>query len=332
MKSQIATVKASVIIPTKNPGTIFSKVLLRVLEQQTDFSFDVLVIDSGSTDGTQEYVRAIVDPRLRLMEIPSSEFGHGKTRNLGIASTQGEFAVLITHDAMPASDGWLASLVHSAEKDTRIAGVFGRHIAYPEASILTKNELEMHFSGFVPYPVVWNEDPVRYAEDVGYRQFLHFFSDNNALVRRSVWREIPYPNVDFAEDQIWAQKIIEAGWKKAYSHEATVFHSHDFKLFDRLQRSFDESYAFLRLFNYELCPSIKSMVRNWMSLSIRDLNYLFSNGQGITNLSEIVQSPIDNFMRSTGHYLGTHGDKIPDWIKQIISRDRRMHAGQVMSK
>jgi len=332
MKFQITTVKASVIIPTKNPRTIFSKVLPRVLEQRTDFPFDVLVIDSGSTDGTQEYVRSIADRRLRLMEIPSSEFGHGKTRNLGIASTQGEFAVLITQDAMPATDDWLASLVHTVEKDTRIAGVFGRHIAYPDARMLTKNELEMHFSGFTPYPVVWKEDLVRYAEDVGYRQFLHFFSDNNALVRRSVWREIPYPDVDFAEDQIWAQKIIEAGWKKAYSHEAAVFHSHDFKLFERLQRSFDESYAFLRLFKYELSPSIKSMLRGWMSMSIRDLNYLVSNGQGIANLSEIFHSPLDNFMRSTGHYLGTHGDNIPDWFKQIISRDRRMHAGQVVSK
>jgi Glycosyltransferases involved in cell wall biogenesis len=90
-----AELKVSIIIPTKNPGTIFSKVISRVLEQKTNFSFDVLVIDSGSTDGTQDYIRRIVDPRLRLMEIPAGEFGHGKTRNLGISSTSGEYVVLM---------------------------------------------------------------------------------------------------------------------------------------------------------------------------------------------------------------------------------------------
>ena len=63
--------------------------------------------------------------------------------------------------------------------------------------------------------MVWLDDKARYDRDEPYRQRLHFFSDNNALVRRSVWEQIPYPDVDFAEDQIWAQQIIEAGWKRA---------------------------------------------------------------------------------------------------------------------
>jgi len=70
--------KASVIVPTKNPGGILRSVLAAVCNQKTDFDFDVLVIDSGSTDGTVEFVRQFDDPRVRLHEIAPAEFGHGK--------------------------------------------------------------------------------------------------------------------------------------------------------------------------------------------------------------------------------------------------------------
>src|SRR5690349_7580189 len=79
--------KASVVIPTKNPGPIFRQVLAAVCSQETPFDYDVLVVDSGSTDGSVEFVREFADPRVRLMQIKPTEFGHGKTRNLAIANT-----------------------------------------------------------------------------------------------------------------------------------------------------------------------------------------------------------------------------------------------------
>jgi rhamnosyltransferase len=57
--------KLSVIIPVKNPGALFHQVLSAVLAQDTDFNFEVLVIDSGSTDGTIAHVRGLTNPRLR---------------------------------------------------------------------------------------------------------------------------------------------------------------------------------------------------------------------------------------------------------------------------
>ena len=319
--------KASIIIPTKNPGPLFRKVLPSVLNQKVIFDYDVFIIDSGSTDGTIEYINSLSDPKLRLHCIEPSSFGHGRTRNMGVEMTTGQYAVLITHDAMPASENWLDALVSAADKDDSIAGVFGRHIAYPGASPFTKRELELHFSGFAADPVVSIEDPERYARDQGYRQFLHFFSDNNALVRRSVWETLPYPDVDFAEDQIWAQKIVEAGFKKAYAHEAVVFHSHDYSLVERLQRSFDESYAFCRLFGYVLCPDMKAMLRSWIALNIRDFSYARSEGLWKSSFLNIVRMPLDNLMRLIGLYLGTRGDKLPLRVRRFFSWDQRLMDG-----
>lgn len=317
-------IRASVIIPTKNPGMIFQDVLVAVTSQKTDWPFEIIVIDSGSKDGTIEFVKQF--PQVSLIEISAIEFGHGRTRNLAISKSNGEFIAVITHDAKPVDCHWLANLVSCAEHDERIAGVFGRHIAYPSASIYTKRELELHFEGFDAFPIVHLQDKSRYSNDVGYRQFLHFFSDNNALIRRSVWETIPYPDVDFAEDQAWAKLIIEAGYHKAYSKAGAVFHSHDYTLFERFQRSFDESYAFRRFFGYILCSDLRSGIRSVSALSWRDINFAKKTGLLKGSPGVVLHAVIDNVMRVFGHYLGAKGDRLPAAIVKRISRDKKLFA------
>lgn len=298
-----------------------------VLSQSTGFDYEVLIIDSGSSDGTVEYVMSHNDPRVRLHCIAPTSFGHGRTRNLGVSLTSGQYAVLITHDAKPANVHWLANMVAVADSDPEIAGVFGRHIAYPDADPFTARELEMHFSGFDAWPVVSLDDPERYRCDQGYRQILHFFSSNNALIRRSVWELQPYPDVEFAEDQIWAQKIIEAGYKKAYARDGVVVHSHDYGLFERLQRSFDEAYAFRRLFGYVLSPGLRSLMLTWLALTRRDMSFACFNKLWRTHTCSVCRMPLDNFMRLAGHYLGARGDRLPEGLRNYLSRDKQLMLG-----
>ncbi|MFR0692314.1 glycosyltransferase family 2 protein [Enterobacterales bacterium AE_CKDN230030158-1A_HGKHYDSX7] len=312
----------SVVIPTKNGGPLFGRVLARVLEQRIPGELEVLVVDSGSTDETLAIARQY--PQVRLIEIPPQEFGHGKTRNLAVSQAKGEFVAMITQDALPASSDWLLNMAAPLLSNPSIAGVFGRHIAYPEASIFTRRELEAHFDGFTRQPVVHLDSPSRYANEEGYRQFLYFFSDNNAMLRRSVWEEIPYPEVDFAEDQAWARLVVEAGYHKAYAHDAVVFHSHDYALVERLQRSFDESYALGRLFDYQGGRGIKHAIRSLLALTRRDLKVSLQEGLLKSNPLIVLRMPFDNLMRILGSYLGQHADKMPMALRLRLSRDRRL--------
>ena len=313
--------KATVIIPTKNPGPVFAPVLEMVRAQICPWDYEVLVIDSGSDDGTVELVAAT--DGVRLISIPAEEFGHGKTRNLAIKNSFGEFCALLTHDAMPVDRHWLKNLVYAVEQDECIAGAFGRHVAYDSANVFTKRDLKTHFQGFLAHPLVVAKDTdlARYEHDLGWRQFLHFYSDNNSCLRKSVWRDIPYPDVEFAEDQIWAKNIIEAGYKKAYAADAVVYHSHDYRLFERLQRSFDEANAFRVLFGYRLCPTFKQLLTSAYGLAKRDWDYGRAHG---ISLQAIARQVLDQVALVTGHLLGAKAEHMPNMLKTFLSRDRRL--------
>ena len=73
----------SIVIPTKNAGALFDKVLERVFQQETNYTYEVICVDSGSSDGTLDIIKKY--PCL-LYQIPASEFGHGKTRVYGASA------------------------------------------------------------------------------------------------------------------------------------------------------------------------------------------------------------------------------------------------------
>jgi rhamnosyltransferase len=314
--------KASVIIPVKNGGELLGRVLDAVLTQNTDWPFELLVIDSGSRDGSQQRVR---ERGIRLHEIPPAEFGHGRTRNLGAALTSGEFIVFLTHDALPADAHWLARLVAAAELSTDTAGAFGRHFAYPDSGPVIERDLREFFRGFGDQPnLIRMDDAERYRREEGYRQFLHFFSSNNACLRRSVWELIPLPDVDFAEDQLWARTVIEAGYAKAYAPDACVYHSHTLGVFESYRRAFDEAGALQRLFGYEQVPNVRHLLKHAWLLSRRDWGWIGEARLGRRQrLRWQWRAPWVNLARLSGLYLGGR-QGVPGWLAERSSRDRAL--------
>lgn len=319
--------KVTVIIPTKNPGKNFSSVLEMVLTQETPWEFEVLVIDSGSSDGTVEYCQSLGN-KIRFYTIPPEEFGHGKTRNLAISKCSSEFVALLTHDALPASAHWLRKLVEATEQMPDVAGTFGRHLPYPGGNPFVAREINQHFDHFLTWkPIFRMDDPQRYQDDVGYRQVLHYFSDNNACLRRSVWEKIPYPDVNFAEDQIWAKQIIEAGYGKAYADEAAVFHSHSFSVIELGKRAFDEGRAFLELFGYCLCPNLNHLFRQAFWCTVGDFRYAWNNKLMLKYPQWVVRSPFLNLSRQLGFYLGARVHKLPMTAVKWLSLDQALKTG-----
>ncbi len=300
--------KACIVIPTKNGGALFERVLREALSQETAFGFEVLIVDSGSSDQT---LSAVKKSSARLLEVRPEDFQHGATRNFAVSNTDAEFVAFLTHDALPANKFWLANLIAKMELHDDIAGAFGRHCAYPHCDPFTADELERLFDHFKSLPPVHRiEDKERYASDIGYRQLLHFFSNNNSCLRKSVWEKIPFPSVDFAEDQAWAQKVVEAGYAKVYADDALVFHSHTFNTVETFRRAFDESKAMKELFDYKLVPSRSFIFKNSLHQLKMDKGLILKKKLMKTAPVCVLKRPLRVFAKQLGSFAGQNAHKV----------------------
>lgn len=319
--------KASIIIPIKNGGELFRKVLSAVLRQQLDANYEIIVIDSGSTDGSVDFVKGVDDPRLRFIEIPPQEFGHGKTRNLGASVARGEFLAFLTQDALPKNDLWLANLLKAFAHDGQVVGVFGRHVPYEESDIFEQELIYNHFRQFGESNSVFHiDDRQRYDQQERYRHFLCFYSDNSSAMKKAIWHKIPYPEVDFAEDQIWARTILEMGYKKAYAADSIVYHSHSYPLKDQFRRYYDEYKGLYKTHRYNPVKTILFLPIFILGHTKNDVVFLLKNRKKIKRHRLpywLGYSLLRNTNRYLGAYFGVMGHRFK-FMDRLMSREFRL--------
>lgn len=275
--------KASIICPTFNGGDLLKKSLNAILNQKFDHPYEIIFVDSSSNDGTAQFLdsQSKIHENLHVFNIAKTEFEHGKTRNFAISKSSSELILLLTQDAIPANDNWLATMVETLENND-IAGVFGRHIAHKDHPKLIQRDLDIHFNRMNQTPIRKIEDWDTYKTDTSLRQLLHFFSNNNSGLKRDIWEKIPFPEVDYGEDQTWAKKIIEKGYSLAYQNKSIVYHSHDYNFLEFLERNNTEIEFFGNFFNYKL-KYPKFAVRKYLFKKILfDINWLFKNQKNIS--------------------------------------------------
>jgi rhamnosyltransferase len=214
----------SIIILAKNEEENIDHCLEAVFSQKADFNFEVIVIDSGSTDDTLDIVRSTP---ARLFEIPPGDFDHGGTRQYGAERARGEYIVTLVADATPCDENWLANLLAPFKKDANIAGVYGRQIPRADADPFFAWRLAQWVTGnseprehFFPTP-----DEIEKLSPEEKRVGLNF-DDINSARRADILREFPFPEAEYAEDLVWARDVLIAGKKLVYAPPAAVYHSH----------------------------------------------------------------------------------------------------------
>ncbi|MEL6883589.1 MAG: glycosyltransferase [Pseudomonadota bacterium] len=250
-----------VVIPTYD-GMGELEPVIEALRGQADADLmQIHCIDSSSSDGTTEWLRAQSD--IATTVIDQSAFQHGRTRNQAIAQGSAPFIGVLTQDAMPATAFWATDILKMMHHFPNAAGLFGRHKPYPDHPEYVREQILTHFQNMLRHPLAVSKftDPEKWdAPDRGWHQFLHFYSDNNSAMRRSVWQDIPYPEVDYGEDQVWAYEIIKAGHTKLYAPTAVVYHSHDYDPEETFKRSRTEGAFFHTHFGYELGQGTEQQV------------------------------------------------------------------------
>ncbi len=90
------TPEVSVIIPAYNSNAYIAQAIESVLKQTED-NIEVIVVNDGSTDNTEEVVRGIVDKRLKVFVNPQN-LGLSATRNYGLREARGKWIALLDAD------------------------------------------------------------------------------------------------------------------------------------------------------------------------------------------------------------------------------------------
>ena len=231
----------TVAIPVLNGAEYLDEVLGAVRAQEVDLDVELLIVDSGSTDGSLEIAER---HGARVHQIPKSDFSHGGTRNLMMELAEGDRVAFLTQDATPADEGWLAALLEGFDQADDVAAVFGPHVARDEASHVIKAEMKRHFenwgSGVAVDVQRLDRSPQGLAAYRAEPGKLTFLSSVNFMLAREAWDQVPFRPVPYAEDQLLGRELIEAGFAKIFHPRAAVLHSHHFPPREFLRRYFDE--------------------------------------------------------------------------------------------
>ncbi len=197
---------ASVVIRCYNEAEHIGK-LFAELKRQTLTDYEVIVVDSGSTDGTLDIVQ---QEDVRLEHIRRKDFSFGRSLNIGCRAARGEFLVFISAHCYPENEFWLQNLIDGFA-DHKVAVVYGKQRGVPESHLSERQIFRRWF-----------------PEDSVARQDQPFSNNANCAVRRSLWEEYPYDEtLTGLEDVAWAQRVMRDGWWVSYRADAGAIHVHN---------------------------------------------------------------------------------------------------------
>lgn len=284
----------TVAVLTYNAEKFLEDLLDGVAAQKTKRLVEVLVIDSGSSDRTLEIVAK--HPKVRLHQIPNSEFGHGKTRNLAAEMAEGEYVLYLTQDAIPAHEHWLEAMVEPFELSEKVGCVVGKQIPLPEAPVTVKREVISVFRGLGPDDSVSFQRKNKLTQELGLVNT--FMSNTNSAIRKDLLAKIPFRDVNYAEDQGLGIDILEAGYYKAYSPLGAVMHSHNYGVREYFRRKFDEYVGLRQTTGYTARPGFRELVLGSGKATLRDWVFLVRDKQ------YSLPQKLANFLKAAFYNIG----------------------------
>jgi len=299
--------KASIFIPTKNPGKPFETILNQI-SKQNEKSFEIILVDSGSTDKTLEIIENFAKKHkeipVKLYKIAPKEFGHGKTRNLSLKYSKAPCIVFLTQDAIPANDYWLSSLL-SNFKDPSVAGVFSKQIPKKNARKTEKFFYHYYFH---------NKKEIHPAINDTLLDIM-FFSNASSCIKTDILKKYSFnESLIMTEDQQWAKTIIEKGYKKIYEPKSVVIHSHNYTLKQTFQRYFDSAYSLNQILNKNPDKDFNKYIKNATGYVIKELKFILK-----TNPFLLFRLIIENFIKILATNLGKNEKRIPFFLKKRFS-------------
>ena len=197
---------------------------LAMLRKQVGPSWELIVIDSGSTDGSVEMIREFGPAH--FVQIASRDYVPGRVMNHGMRLARANKVLFLNADATPANENWLAPLARALEAPN-VAAVFGRQISRPDCRAVFACDYERCF-----------------GENRESASWDHFFSMVSSGLRKDIWGRRGFlENLQYAEDDEYTRWAKASGYEVVYCADSIAIHSHNYTAQQAYKRAFGDAKA-----------------------------------------------------------------------------------------
>jgi rhamnosyltransferase len=251
----------SIIIRSFNEGWALRETL-PALKTQNYRDWELIVIDSGSTDNSIDLIRK-ANPR-HFVQIAPADYNPGRVLNQGMQLGRADFGVFLNADATPRGPNWLRPLVQ-ALRDPQVGAVFGRQIPRPDCQAVFEHDYQRCF-GPRRESATWD----------------HFFSMVSSGLRRDIWARRGFlETLQYSEDDDYSRWCRVQGYCVVYCPASVVVHSHNYSAEQAYRRSFGEAKALAAVWAGERQDLNwpRTILLGWLADTFRDLRFCANTGR-----------------------------------------------------
>lgn len=274
---------ASIVIRTLNEAAYLDELLTMIARQDTGgLAHEVVLVDSGSTDGTVEIAQR---HGCRIARIARHEFSFGRSLNRGCDMARGDILVFVSGHCVPVNENWLAALC-APVADGRAAYSYGRQVGDDSSNFAERRIFAKYFPETSAIP-----------------QDGFFCNNANSAISRTAWAAHRFDEeLTGLEDMALARRLVADGQQVAYVAEAPVFHLHA-ESWRQVRRRFQREAIALQKIMPEVHVGMLDVVRYIASSVVLDWRSAARNGKLRGNLYPILRYRFEQYV---GSYLGNH--------------------------
>ena len=272
----------SVIIRTLNEERYLPELLKAIANQNSHFSHEVVLIDSGSTDQTLAIAKQF---GCRILHISREEFSFGRSLNRACEAASGTYLAFISGHCIPCDQSWLQNLV-APIADSKVHYAYGRQLGGPDT--------------------YWSEHQIfakYFPENSNIPQQGFYCNNANSALLASEWASHRFDEeLTGLEDMHLAKRLLADYGSVGYVAEARVVHIHH-ENWAQVQRRFEREALALQ----QICPELilrrRDLMRYFTRGVIRDI------GSGIPSSltpKQLLQIMRYRFHQYQGSFRGNH--------------------------
>jgi rhamnosyltransferase len=195
--------EASIVVRVKDEAAAMERTLRLLAAQTRAAAAEVIVVDSGSTDGTLDVVaRHDVD---ELVTIAPGAFTFGGALNTGAERAHAEVVIALSAHSYPTNPRWLEHVL-DVMSDPRVAAASGPGVDYEGRPLRGRIAQDRVLAAAHPY---WG------------------YSNHAGAFRRSLWAQLPFrTDMPASEDKAWAWHWLAQGYLVVLGDDLAVEHRH----------------------------------------------------------------------------------------------------------